>query len=134
MKKIQNSHFWLFQIYTSLFVPKRFDKFRMHIFGFLYFWERWSEEIQNGHFWPFQFYCYIVGLGLNCKFIDLLFKCSVIKFIKISSHLDFIVFKNYLQSDRHTHSKTDVLEIILIRNLLMVNHTVVIASVAACLT
>ena len=36
-------------------------------------------------------YCYIVGLGLNCKFIDLLFKRSVIKFIKISSHLDFIV-------------------------------------------
>ena len=36
-------------------------------------------------------FCYIVGLGLNCKFIDLLFKCSVIKFIKISFHLDFIV-------------------------------------------
>ena len=36
-------------------------------------------------------YCYIVGLGLNCKFIDLLFKRSFIKFIEISSHLDFIV-------------------------------------------
>ena len=35
--------------------------------------------------------CYIVGLGLNCKFIDLLFKHSIIKFIKISCHLDFIV-------------------------------------------
>ena len=36
-------------------------------------------------------YCYIVGLGLNCKFIDLFFKCSFIKFIEISFHLDFIV-------------------------------------------
>ena len=38
-----------------------------------------------------EVYCYIVGLGLNCKFIDLLFKCSFIKFIEISLHLDFIV-------------------------------------------
>ena len=45
-------------------------------------------------------YCYIVGLGLNCKFIDLLFKCSVTKFIKISSHLDFIVSEIiYKQTD-----------------------------------
>ena len=36
-------------------------------------------------------YCYIVGFGLNCKFIDLLFKRSFIKFIEISLHLDFIV-------------------------------------------
>ena len=36
-------------------------------------------------------YCYIVGFGLNCKFIDLLFKHSFIKFIEISFHLDFIV-------------------------------------------
>ena len=36
-------------------------------------------------------HCYIVGLGLNCKFIDLLFKRSFIKFIEISFHLDFIV-------------------------------------------
>ena len=33
----------------------------------------------------------MVGLGLNCKFIDLLFKCSFIKFIEISLYLDFIV-------------------------------------------
>ena len=47
--------------------------------------------------------CYIVGLGLNCKFIDLLFKCSVIKFIKISSHLDFIVSEIiYKQTDTLT--------------------------------
>ena len=36
-------------------------------------------------------YCYIVGLGLNCKFIDLLFKRSFTTFIEISLHLDFIV-------------------------------------------
>ena len=79
-------------------------------------------------------YCYIVGLGLNCKFIDLLFKRSFIKFIKISSHLDFIVSEIIRLSERHTHSKTDGLEMILIENLLMVNHTVVIASVAASVT
>ena len=37
--------------------------------------------------------CYIVGLGLNCKFIDLLFKHSFIKFIKISLYLNFIVLE-----------------------------------------
>ena len=44
-------------------------------------------------FTPYPCYCYIVGLGLNCKFIDLLFKCSVIKFIKISLYLNFIVLE-----------------------------------------
>ena len=38
-------------------------------------------------------YCYIVGLGLTCKFIDLLFKHSFIKFIEISLYLDFIVLE-----------------------------------------
>ena len=38
-------------------------------------------------------YCYIVGLGLNCKFIDLLFKRLVITFIKISFLNDFIVLE-----------------------------------------
>ena len=47
--------------------------------------------------------CYIVGLGLNCKFIDLLFKRSLIKFIEISSHLDFIVSEIiYNQTDTLT--------------------------------
>ena len=47
--------------------------------------------------------CYIVGLGLNCKFIDLLFKHSVIKFIKISSFLGFIVSEIiYSQTDTLT--------------------------------
>ena len=54
-------------------------------------------------------YCYIVGLGLNCKFIDLLFKCSVIKFIKISSHLDFIVSEIiYNQTDTLTQRLMDL--------------------------
>ena len=48
-------------------------------------------------------YCYIVGLGLNCKFIDLLFKRSVLKFIKISSFIVFIVLKIiYNQTDTLT--------------------------------
>ena len=48
-------------------------------------------------------YCYIVGLGLNCKFIDLLFKRSFIKFIKISSHFGFIVSEIiYSQTDTLT--------------------------------
>ena len=37
--------------------------------------------------------CYIVGLGLNCKFIDLLFKRSFIKFIEISFYFNFIVLE-----------------------------------------
>ena len=54
-------------------------------------------------------FCYIVGLGLNCKFIDLLFKCSVIKFIKISSHLDFIVSEIiYNQTDTLTQRLMDL--------------------------
>ena len=46
----------------------------------------------------------------------------------------FHCFRNYLQSDRHTHRRTDGSEIILIRNLLMVKHTADIASVTACST
>ena len=54
-------------------------------------------------------YCYIVGLGLNCKFIDLLFKHSFIKFIKISSHLDFIVSEIiYNQTDTLTQRLIDL--------------------------
>ena len=48
-------------------------------------------------------WCYIVGLGLNCKFIDLLFKCSVIEFIKISFLFGFIVSEIiYSQTDTLT--------------------------------
>ena len=52
---------------------------------------------------------HIVGLGLNCKFIDLLFKRSVIKFIKINSHLDFIVSEIiYNQTDTLTQRLMDL--------------------------
>ena len=54
-------------------------------------------------------YCYLVGLGLNCKFIYLLFKHSVIKFIKISSHLDSIVSEIiYNQTDTLTQRLMDL--------------------------
>ena len=53
--------------------------------------------------------CYIVGLGLNCKFIDLLFKRSFINFIEISSHLDFIVSEIiYNQTDTLTQRLMDL--------------------------
>ena len=38
-------------------------------------------------------YCYIVGLGLDCKFIDLLIKRSINIFIKISLYLNFVVLE-----------------------------------------
>ena len=57
----------------------------------------------------YLFYCYIVGLGLNCKFIDLLFKRSVIKFIKISSLVGFIVSEIiYSQTDTPTEELLDL--------------------------
>ena len=48
-------------------------------------------------------YCYIVGLGPNCKFIDLLFKRSVLIFIKISSFIVSLFQK--LFTVRQTHSQ-----------------------------
>ena len=48
-------------------------------------------------------YCYIVGLGPNCKFIDLLFKRLVITFIKINFLNCFIVSEIiYSQADTLT--------------------------------
>ena len=53
--------------------------------------------------------CYIVGLGLNCKFIDLLFKRSVINFIEISSLVGFIVSEIiYSQTDTLTEELMDL--------------------------
>ena len=65
--------------------------------------------------------------------VNSLIYCSNVQFLYSlkSVPLLFHCFRNYLWSDRHTHRRTDVLEIILIRNLLMVNHTVVIASVTS---
>ena len=54
-------------------------------------------------------FCYIVGLGLNCKFIDLLFKHSVINFIEISSLVGFIVSEIiYSQTDTLTEELMDL--------------------------
>ena len=78
----------------------------IQLFQFYNFHNTWPQFIfQTGK------YCYIVGLGLNCKFIDLLFKHSVVEFIRISSLVGFIV--SYLQADRHTHLRTDRVEMIL---------------------
>ena len=53
--------------------------------------------------------CYIFVLVLNCKFIDLLFKRSVIKFIKISSLVGFIVSEIiYSQTDTLTEELMDL--------------------------
>ena len=54
-------------------------------------------------------YCYIVGLGLNCKFIDLLFKHSVLKFIEISSFIVSLVSEIiYTQTDTLTEELMDL--------------------------
>ena len=54
-------------------------------------------------------YCYIVRLGLNCKFIDLLFKRLVINFIEISSLVGFIVSEIiYSQTDTLTEELMDL--------------------------
>ena len=69
LEKIWNSHFWLFQIYTSLFGVNCWKKFRMAIPNLYHsFWENLSEKIQNGHFWPFQIYASLFGKNCWTKF------------------------------------------------------------------
>ena len=107
-EKIQNGHFWQFQICTSLFGKNCQKKFRTAIFGHskfvpvflgkivrrnsewpflaipnLYqsFWEKLSEEIQNGHFWPLQFCTSIFGKNCQKKFRMAIFGHS--KFIPV---------------------------------------------------
>ena len=53
------------------------------------FWDAFTVPVNHPGFQG----CYIVGLGLDCKFIDLLFKCSINIFIKISLYLNFIVLE-----------------------------------------
>ena len=65
----------------------RFLRFR---YSFLILFTLLFLIILSSHLTRFYTLCYIVGLGLNCKFIDLLFKRSFIKFIKISLYLNFI--------------------------------------------
>ena len=72
LEKIQNSHFWPFQIYTSLFEQKL------------------SEKIQNSHFWPFQIYTSFFWENCQKKFRIVIFGHS--KFIPV--FLGKIVRKN----------------------------------------
>ena len=72
--KIQNGHFWLFKIYTSLFLKKFWKKFRTAISGHSeftsHFWEKLSEKIQKGHFWLFQIYTSLFGKKLLQKKLE----------------------------------------------------------------
>ena len=57
-EKIQNGHFWPFQIYTSLFEKNCQKKIATAIFGHSEFIPVFLGKIvgkknQNGHFWPF---------------------------------------------------------------------------------
>ena len=58
-EKIQNDHFWPFQIYTSLFGKNCQKKFRTAIFGHSelmpVFLGKLLEKIQNGHFHHSEF-------------------------------------------------------------------------------
>ena len=92
MENIQKSHFWPFQIYTSLFGINCWKKFGPAIFGHskfipvflgkivaknlewpflaipnLYqsFWDKLLEKIWNSHFWPFQIHTIL--FGKNCQ-------------------------------------------------------------------
>ena len=96
LEKIENSHFWPFQIYTSLFGKNCWKKFGMAIFGHSKFipvclgkivqknleqpflaipnlyqsvWEKLLEKIWNSHFWPFQIYSSLLGkiVGKNSE-------------------------------------------------------------------
>ena len=71
--------------------------------------DTYHSSLIGGHTGITKCYCYIVGLGLNCKFIDLLFKHSVINFIEISSLVGFIVPEIiYSQTDTLTEELMDL--------------------------
>ena len=63
--KIQNTHFWPFQIYTSHFGKNCQKKFATTIFGhseFIpVFLGKIVGKICNNHFWPFQIYTSLFG-------------------------------------------------------------------------
>ena len=94
-KKIWNSHFWPFQIYSSLFGKNCWKKLRTAIFGHSKFipvllgkivgknseqpflaipnlyqslWEKLLEKNQSSHFWPFQIYTSLFGKNCSKKF------------------------------------------------------------------
>ena len=99
-EKIQNSHFWPFQIYSSLFGKNCWKKFGTAIFGHSKFipvffrkivtknselpflaipnscqssWEKLSEIILNGHFWPFLIYTSLFEKNCQKKFGTVIF-------------------------------------------------------------
>ena len=65
--------------------------------------EKNTTSSKQLRFFKMRLYCYIVGLGPNCKFIDLLVKRSVLIFIKISSFIVSLFQK--LFTVRQTHSQ-----------------------------
>ena len=94
LEKIQNSHFWPFQIYTSLFGKNCWKKFGTAIFGhseFIpVFLGELSKKIPNSHFWPFQIYTTLFGKNCWNKFGTAIFGHSEF----ISVFLGKIVGKN----------------------------------------
>ena len=107
--KIPNSHFWPFQIHTSIFgkkivgkkselpflaIPNSYQSFweklseknsESPILAILnlyqFFWEKLLEKIWNGHFWPFQIYTSLLGKNCWKKFQTVIFCHS--KFIAV---------------------------------------------------
>ena len=72
-----------------------------------------------------MWYCYVVGfIRLARVTINSLNLVSVL----------ISLFQKLQQTDRHMQSRTDAPDMIPIKNLLMVNQTVVIASMAASVT
>ena len=68
VRKIQNGHFWPFQIYSSLFGKSYQKKFGTPIFGhskFILVFLGKSEKHQKSHFWPFQIYTSLFGKNLQ---------------------------------------------------------------------
>ena len=68
LEKNQNSHFWPFQIYTSLFgknCQKKFGRAIFHHSKFIaVFLGTLLEKIEDIHFWPFQICTSL--FGKNC--------------------------------------------------------------------
>ena len=84
--KIQNAHFWSFQIYTSLLGKKK------------------SEKNWNGHFWLFQIYTSLFGKNCLKKFGMPIFGCSEFipvflgKIVRKNSEHPFLAIPNLYQS------------------------------------
>ena len=77
VEKIQNSHFWPFQIYTCLFGQNCQKKFGMAIFCHFKFTPVFMGKIVGknleGHFWSFQIYTSLFGKTCLKKFETAIF-------------------------------------------------------------